>query len=255
MKKLICLSLLLLSWIGSRAQNNTIVVMKTRTDYYDQSWFCKGELQTEKIDAHLADGRFVTAASYNAYGWFVSTSCFDDYSEQAYCLSESWPAGWIDGKMNEGFRMTTLAGSPEHWLVVMTKGTDFGVQESCSAPWTELSEWITDRWDNKGMRITDLSFKDNLWTVVMSEAPSIGDQIYFTVRTTADLKLKVQENWDKGYYITALEYGDGFLFCVMSTNASGKTCREHWTLNPSNISGEISTFWEEDYAISYLGGN
>lgn len=78
-------------------------------------------------------------------GWLVVMSQTSGLTEQTFSGPGAWPTDWIATKQKEGFRITTIAGTPERAIVVMSKGTKLGVQivsEGGKFP----GDWIKDRW-------------------------------------------------------------------------------------------------------------
>ncbi len=78
-------------------------------------------------------------------GWLVVVSQTSGLTEQTFSGPGAWPTDWIATKQKEGFRITSIAGTPERAIVVMSKGTKLGLQivsEGGKFP----GDWIKDRW-------------------------------------------------------------------------------------------------------------
>lgn len=93
-----------------------------------------------------------------------------------------------------------------------------------------------------------------MWTVVKSLTSRYSGQSYFWATDTSSLNTKIKEKWDAGYVITALEYGGGEFFCIMSKRADGKSTQDHWQVNSSDVSKHIKEYWDKYYKIAYIGG-
>jgi hypothetical protein len=91
----------------------------------------------------------------------------------------------ISNAMSEGYRITSLAGTGEQWLVAMDTETGYGEQRfTLPTPLTESrKKWVLDRW-NEGYRITALAGDDDPkiendgWLFVMTKNSGLGEQSY-----------------------------------------------------------------------------
>jgi subtilisin family serine protease len=78
-------------------------------------------------------------------GWLLVMSQNSGLDEQTFSGPGPWPTDWIAAQQKDGYRITTIAGTPERALVVMSKGTKLGLQiisEGTDFP----NDWIKDHW-------------------------------------------------------------------------------------------------------------
>jgi len=65
----------------------------------------------------------------------------------------------------------------------------------------------------------------------------------------------IKEYWDKGYIITACEYGGGEFFCIMSQSVKSASQGQNRFIKVSdNPSSFIKKAWDDSWNISYIGG-
>lgn len=243
--------------IVSQAQSYAnIVVMDNTSPYVKQAYFNSGSgsaLQQDKIKQYWDDDYYISSAAYGSMGWFITMSTGVKWTNQSYIYQESWPNDWILNKRKDGKYITSLAASDDKWLVVVSSNSDYTAQEICSAPWSNLKEFIS-RWWGNDYYITSIACQNDLWTVVMSKTNLYVDQAYFWATSTTSLEEKIDEYWDRGFDITLLEYGDGEYFCIMSKYKDGKSRLQRWDIGTSDYKQKIKEYWDKSWRITYIGG-
>jgi len=78
-------------------------------------------------------------------GWLFVASLDSGLGDQALEGPGPWPAEWIAARQKEGYRITSIAGTPERSIVVMSKGSGLG-QQTVSEGKDFPGAWIKDRW-------------------------------------------------------------------------------------------------------------
>ncbi len=81
-------------------------------------------------------------------GWLFVMTQGTSIQDQIYTLPGPWPASWIKENLAKGLRITSVAGSGDRTIVVMSKGTNFGAQE-VSDGGAYPNEWIGKQWNGK----------------------------------------------------------------------------------------------------------
>lgn len=64
---------------------------------------------------------------------------------------------------------------------------------------------------------------------------------------------KIKSKWDEGYLITAMNYGDGEFFCVMSKYPGSSAALQSYKIN-TDFKDFVTKKTDEGYLISYVGG-
>ena len=89
----------------------------------------------------------------------------------------------------------------------------------------------------------------------MSQTDRYQRQSYMWANSAEEIGKKIKEYWDKGYLITALEYGGGEFFCIMSTTDNSADAGQSRFIKVSESPESfISEAWEKGWNITYIGG-
>lgn len=257
MKKVVCILICVILWLGARAQNSTIIITQSNLGYESQTWFYSGygnSLQRDKIKKNWDEGRRITSVAYTSNGWFVTMAKNSGYTAQVYYNNYAWPGDWIKEHWAEGYYITDISVGNKEWMVVMSKGTGYVDQLWRSGKWSEVKEKIKEKW-SEDFYITKATCNDGEWMVVMSKGCGMSDQSWSRRSTYADIKSVIKEYWDKDYSLTLLNQGeDGVYFAVMSKFADGSEPGQNYVVDPSNPSDYIDKRWEDGHDIVYIGG-
>lgn len=256
MNKVIHIILLLLISFHIEAQT-TIVITTSESGYTNQAWRSCGagkEFDKETVKKYWNEDRYITSVAWTSRGWFYAMNKGVKWTDQSYKIASNWPDDFVQEYKQKGYMITSLASSDSNFLVVVSKNTDITDQQICSAPWSNLRDWIKQWWD-KNYRITAIACKSGLWTVIMSKTNMYQQQAYMWANSADDIAKKLQEYWDKGYIITALEYGGGEFFCIMSTtDTSSKAGQSKFIQSSSDPESFIQKSWDKNWNITYIGG-
>ena len=237
--------------------DTTIIVITSGIDYTGQTWRYTGvgkPLDEPTIQKYWNEDKYITSIAYTSHGWFFAMNQGVKWTDQSYRKSNSWPDSFVQEKKNAGYMITSLASSDTQWVVVVSKNTDMTDQQVCSAPWSNLKDWIKQWWD-KNYYITSIACQSGLWTVVMSKTTRYTAQSYMWANTADDIAKKIKEYWDKGYLISSLEYGGGEFFCIMSkTEKSASTGQSRFIKASEDPTSFIKEGWDKGWNITYIGG-
>lgn len=235
----------------------TIIITTSGTGYSNQSWRYTGEgkpLDEPTIKKYWNEDKYITSAAYTSHGWFFAMSKGVKWRNQSYKYSSSWPDAYVQAQKEKGYMITTLASSNSNWFVVTSTNTGITDQQICAAPWSTLKEWIRQWW-SKDYYITGIACNNNLWTVVMSKVSGYTDQSYMWASSADDIATKIKNYWDKGYIVTACEYGGGEFFCIMSkTSTSSSAGQSRFIKSSENPTNFIKEAWDNEWSITYIGG-
>lgn len=174
-------------------------VSESGTGYKEQTWFCNDELNQDKIKTNWDKGKRIVSASYTDKGWFVVMAKNTGYTMQTYHYDRTWPSDWIQKKQSEGYRFTTVGHNQQKWMLVLSKGTGFTTQNWYYGSWSTVRDNIKSRW-NEGYYITSLLWDGSAWFVVMSKGAKYDFQKYVWGSTYSEIRKKIKEQWDKGYF-------------------------------------------------------
>ncbi|XP_010103948.2 casein kinase 1-like protein HD16 isoform X2 [Morus notabilis] len=125
---------------------------------------------------------------------------------QIYKVNDSFPFKWIKEKWEQGYFVTAMATSGSRWAIVVSKGAGFSeqfVEVDSKYP----SELIRERWKS-GCFITAAAATVDQAAFVLSVPrlePANHEQE--TYRTSGFPAKKIEENWERNYYVTSICYG------------------------------------------------
>lgn len=89
----------------------------------------------------------------------------------------------------------------------------------------------------------------------MSKTNRYQRQAYMWANSADEISNKLKDYWDKGYIITALEYGGGEFFCIMSTtDTSANAGQSKFIKSSSDAESFIKEAWDKGWNITYIGG-
>lgn len=135
-------------------KNQWIFVMGDQTGYGTQRYTLPTPLNDSRrdwINKRWDEGMRITTVAGDDNpedpddGWLFVASQNSGYTEQTMEGPGPWPGLWIAGRLREGYRITSVAGTPAHSIVVMSKGTKLG--EQVISDGTGFPDaWIKARW-------------------------------------------------------------------------------------------------------------
>ena len=258
MKQKILTFVFLLFSLTILADNKTILLAESSTNYTEQTWFNSREWDAvEKYIKEKWDkGSRIVSATYSANGWLVTMAQNTNYRYQSYSFTSEWPKEWIKQKKNEGYYITSCSFGASKWLVIVSETKSFTQQNWSRDTFENLSKWIKTRWD-ENYYITDVAFNGTYWTVVMSKTEKYNFQGYMWAANTKELKEKIQTNiWDKNYNIQVMKYGGGKYFTIYGGYACNNKRGQAWKIwsEYTDISDFIKKQRGQSKCIVYVGG-
>jgi len=162
-------------------------------------------VSTQRLLVHVQkgweDSLFVTSVASCDDLWAIVMDAGTEYTQQIYKVHPNsfLPKEWIMEKWEEGFYITSVAGSDSNnSLVVMSKGARFS-QQSYKVSDSFPFEWIKKKW-KEGFFVTAMATSSSQWAVVMSRTSSFIDQA-----VELDFQYPsegIHKRWDGGYRIT-----------------------------------------------------
>lgn len=159
-----------------------------------------------RVDQHVEkgndDGLYISSVACCQELWALIMDAGTGFTSQVYSLATNQflPKEWIMEKWEEGFYITTMAGSMSgSSLVVMSKGTPY-TQQSYKVSDSFPFKWINKKW-KEGFYVTSMATSHNRWAVVMSRNAGFVDQC-----VELDFQYPsegIHRRWDAGFRITA----------------------------------------------------
>ena len=156
---------------------------------------------SQHVDKGNVDGLFISSIACYQELWALIMDAGTDYSDQVYQLSSTFlPKDWIMEKWEEGFYITSIAGSNcGRSFVVMSKGTSY-TQQSYKVSESFPFKWINKKW-KEGFYVTCMGTSSTRWAVVMSRNAGFVDQV-----VELDFQYPsegIHRRWDSGFRITS----------------------------------------------------
>ncbi len=228
-------------------------VSESGTGYKEQTWFSSQELDEAKIKTNWDAGKRITSASYTDKGWFVVMAKNTGYGAQTYHYASSWPDEWITKKQKEGYRFTSVGVSYGQWMLVLSKESGFTTQTWFYGSWSSCRDNIKSRWDDD-YYITSMVWDGKGWFVVMSKGAKYNKQKYVKRETYNEIREEIKKQWNLGYSLQAIEYGNGFYVALMVTYADGHSPKQSFVGGSDGINSTIKDWWASSKDIVYVGG-
>jgi len=155
----------------------------------------------EHVEKGYNDNLFVSSVACMNELWAFVMDAGTGFTHQVYELSNAFlPKEWIMEQWEEGFYITSLAGSVcGHSLVVMSKGTQY-TQQSYKVSDSFPFKWINKKW-KEGFYVTAMGTSGTRWGVVMSRNAGFVDQcveLDFMYPSEG-----IHRRWDSGFRITS----------------------------------------------------
>jgi len=147
------------------------------------------------------DGLFLSSVACCSELWALIMDAGTGFTAQVYNLSAHFlPKDWIMEKWEEGYYITSMAGSASgSSIVVMSKGTPY-TQQSYKVSDSFPFKWINKKW-KEGFYVTCMATSHTRWAVVMSRNALLVDQC-----VELDFQYPsegIHRRWDSGFRITA----------------------------------------------------
>jgi serine/threonine protein kinase len=157
-----------------------------------------------RVEQHIEkgndDGLFVSSVSCAQELWALIMDAGTGYSAQMWNLSTQFlPKEWILEQWDDGYYITSLAGSTTgSALVIMSKGTPY-TQQSYKVSDSFPFKWINKKW-KEGFYVTSMATCGTRWAICMSRNAGLVDQC-------AELDYMypsegIHRRWDCGFRIT-----------------------------------------------------
>ncbi|KFM23151.1 Casein kinase I isoform delta-like protein [Auxenochlorella protothecoides] len=155
----------------------------------------------QHIDKGVEDGLAISTVACCQDLWALIMDAGGGFIAQVYELNPVFlPKDWIMERWEEGYYITTMAGSVGgSSLVVMSKGTAY-TQQSYKVSDSFPFKWINKKW-KEGFFVTAMASAGSRWAVVMSRNAGFVDQV-----VELDFQYSsegIHRRWDAGYRITA----------------------------------------------------
>lgn len=165
----------------------------------------------------------MTGVAGDEWGWNVvmSTGVAGDQALVGFDFDTTQ----ITQRMEEGYRISSIGGWKDKWVVVMNTETGWGVQRySLPTPMTESRrEWIDARW-KEGSRITALAGDDDPaeeqdgWMVVMTQKTDLQEQ---SIVGPGEWPWQtIAEKLEEGFAVTSVT-GSGDRWLVVLSKGTG----------------------------------
>lgn len=161
---------------------------------------------SNRLAVHVQKGweelLYISAVSSCNNLWAVIMDAGTGYSHQIFKIhyNSFLPKEWIMEKWEEGYYITSVAGSDNiSSLVVMSKGTRF-TQQSYKVSDSFPYEWIKKKW-KEGFFVTAMATANRQWAVVMSRTTGIQEQV-----VELDFQYPsegIHKRWEGGFRVTA----------------------------------------------------
>jgi hypothetical protein len=184
------------TWVGVTTQNPA----SKRQTFQASTTF-----PMDWIDSYWKKGYSVTTVAGDSLEWAVVMS---ERKAGQRLVGYSFDQTAMKANMDAGYRILSMGGWSDNWLIVMDNATGYGEQRyTLPGSWNDArKEWIKTRW-NDDMRITSVAGeagKDGVdyWVVVMSKNSGIGAQTYIGPGSWPTEKIKT--NLSEGYRITSV---------------------------------------------------
>jgi serine/threonine protein kinase len=147
------------------------------------------------------DGLFVSSVACCQDLWGLIMDAGTGFTQQVYSLNPQFlPKDWIMERWEEGYYITSMAGSAGgSSLVVMSKGTQY-TQQSYKVSDSFPFKWINKKW-KEGFYVTSMATSHSRWAVVMSRNAGFVDQC-----VELDFQYPsegIHRRWDAGFRITS----------------------------------------------------
>ncbi len=179
------------------------------------------EWPSDWIQKQFEKGYHVTSLGGDSGGWVLVMSKTEHASQRL--VGMDFDQTTLKALMDEGFRITTMAGWDEKWVFALNTETGLGAQRySLPSAFDDARKtWIRELWD-EGYRITSVAGdsnsnagKEDCWVVVMSMDTAYTTQSYMgpTEEWPGDW---IEKKAAEGFRVTSLSGYEGRWVVVMS---------------------------------------
>eukprot|EP00216_Chloropicon_sp_CCMP2111_P002079 CAMPEP_0198237150 /NCGR_PEP_ID=MMETSP1446-20131203/2987_1 /TAXON_ID=1461542 ORGANISM="Unidentified sp, Strain CCMP2111" /NCGR_SAMPLE_ID=MMETSP1446 /ASSEMBLY_ACC=CAM_ASM_001112 /LENGTH=845 /DNA_ID=CAMNT_0043919185 /DNA_START=215 /DNA_END=2752 /DNA_ORIENTATION=- len=204
---------------------------------------------SQHVEKGNDDSLFISSISCYQELWALIMDAGTGYTEQVYQLSNTFlPKDWIMERWEEGFYITSIAGSAcGRSFVVMSKGTPF-TQQSYKVSESFPFKWINKKW-KEGFYVTCMGTSSTRWAVVMSRNAGFVDQV-----VELDFQYPsegIHRRWDSGYRITSCAATPDQAAFVLSIPRKRPTDETQETLRTSAFpSAHVKEKWNKNLYIA-----
>lgn len=192
------------------------------------------------VTAFADGGCFIVGESglpYTRQSWFYSGAGNDLQGDK------------IKARWDEGYRITAASHTSNGWFVVMSQGSNIGMQTyQYTAEWP--GDWMTERW-NEGYQVTQVACGKGKWLIVMSKGSGITSQVT-CFDTGSGVRTFIQKQWDADYRITAATAFEGKWYVVMSKNSGIGAQTYRFRDSYAEFRDEVKKLWDEHYLLSLV---
>lgn len=211
---------------------------------------------SNRLAVHVQKGweesLYISAVSSCNNLWAIIMDAGTGFSHQIYKVHHNsfLPKEWIMEKWEEGYYITSVAGSENmSSLVVMSKGTRF-TQQSYKVSDCFPYEWIKKKW-KEGFFVTSMATANTQWAVIMSRTNIIQEQC-----VELDFQYPsegIHKRWDFGFRVTAAAASQdqaAFILSIMKKPPADETQE---TLRTSSFPTQhIKEKWDDDLYMSCI---
>eukprot|EP00210_Caulerpa_lentillifera_P002175 g2089.t1 len=160
----------------------------------------------QRVAQHIAKGNEnglqVTAVGCATDLWALIMDAGTDYTEQLYNISDEFlPKDWILEHWEEGYYITSMAGSNAGGSLIVMSKNSYYTQQSYKVADCFPFKWINKKW-KEGFHVTSMaSANEGRWAVVMSRgAPFVEQCVELDFQYPSE---GIHLRWDAGYRITS----------------------------------------------------
>ena len=156
---------------------------------------------SQHVEKGNEDGLYLSCVACCQELWALIMDAGTGFTSQVFHLSPHFlPKDWIMERWEEGFYITSMAGSSSgQSLVVMSQGTPY-TQQSYKVSDSFPFKWINKKW-KEGFYITCMATSHTRWAIVMSRNAEYVDQC-----VELDFQYPsegIHRRWDGGFRITS----------------------------------------------------
>lgn len=196
--------------------NGWFVTMSKNTGIGMQTYHYNTYWPTNWIKTKWDEGYHITTISKSDTHWFVVMSQGEGFTSQTYFRSSTGLDiykldEWIEEKKYEGFLATSIAYDSENYnlVVVMSKKSEYSIQEMFTFTYPELNSIIKLIWD-LGQNIHLIEYMGVGYVVFGGSYEVDNRRVQRYVINPSDVKSVIDEQWNENMNISYI--GGGYRF-------------------------------------------
>jgi len=206
-----------------------------------------------RIEPHVmrgtGDGLRISCVACCQDLWALILDAGTGYTQQVHFLSLAFlPREWIKERWEEGYHITSMAGSSSGAsLVVMSKGTPYTEQSYKVSDFFPF-KWISKKW-KEGFHVTCMATSGTRWAVVVSRnAPFTEQCVELDFMYPSE---GIHRRWDAGFRITSCAATPDQCAFVLSLRKRRPPDETQETLRTTDFPvGSIKDKWARNLFIS-----